>query len=586
MESSKPTPKRIRKPRTLVRALNRFLRQEDWAAGMQYVAEILPEESTREVTYAKLRFVLHFALLCRVEPAFIPVQRMLIDDLKDEILKTSKWFEAALTYYFERFDAFQLLELSRAYRRAFPESASAQSWCNSADILFSHPETPIDFAERVRFFWHRFSLFEAKIREVFETNAHARDYDFDGFVESFAFLLPAFTFHIDRPLDPKKSARIEVACRFPEHFEELLYFVNRAPRRLKRFWQIEPGTVRDPDFVLERGAQEIRAEDVEVWPAIDAQGAVTLTLRSRKIEDVVAGEPEAAAEIVRTLCLRTMGEALFTCGVRKLHLTDDPPERPGMPLSDIVSWYEKEAPQYLKATIRSLSRSAVEFTRLRAAPAVEKIGDWTARTDVLSGKTALPALVNMWELSRSPEELRARGELSWYFEHGIVPATIFGWYPPGTPKRVMRADARRVVDWVNRRSKELGAPIGHAGGILFGEQTFYVDALFWTSLPQSFVIELPLALQAAYTGFQVAHAAADTIVFARRPEDAGDDWKPLRLLRRPGNPVDTGAWPPPMISMLERIRDGLLAVPENGEKADAQAAVTEWVDAEGFLGHA
>ena len=63
MESSKPTPKRIRKPRTLVRALNRFLRQEDWAAGMQYVAEILPEESTREVTYAKLRFVLHFALL-------------------------------------------------------------------------------------------------------------------------------------------------------------------------------------------------------------------------------------------------------------------------------------------------------------------------------------------------------------------------------------------------------------------------------------------------------------------------------------------------------------------------------------------
>ena len=71
-----------------------------------------------------------------------------------------------------------------------------------------------------------------------------------------------------------------------------------------------------------------------------------------------------------------------------------------------------------------------------------------------------------------------------------------------------------------------------------------------------------------------------------KPEDAGDDWKPLRLLRRPGNPVDTGAWPPPMISMLERIRDGLLAVPENGEKADAQAAVTEWVDAEGFLGHA
>ena len=50
-----------------------------------------------------------------------------------------------------------------------------------------------------------------------------------------------------------------------------------------------------------------------------------------------------------------------------------------------------------------------------------------------------------------------------------------------------------------------------------------------------------------------------------KPEDAGDDWKPLRLLRRPGNPVDTGAWPPPMISMLERIRDGLLAVPENGE---------------------
>ena len=312
MESSKPTSKRIRKPRTLVRALNRFLRQEEWAAGMQYVAEILPEESTREVTYAKLRFVLHFALLCRVEPAFIPVQRMLIDDLKDEILKTSEWFEAALTYYFERFDALQLLELSRAYRRAFPESASAQSWCNSADILFSHPETPIDFAERVRFFWHRFSLFEAKIREVFETNADARDYDFDGFVESFAFLLPAFTFHIDRPLDPKKSARLEVACRFPEHFEELLYFVDCAPRRLKRFWQIEPGTVRDPDFVLERGAQEIRAEDVEVWPAIDAQGAVTLTLRSRKIEDVVAGEPEAAAEIVRTLCLRAMGEALFT----------------------------------------------------------------------------------------------------------------------------------------------------------------------------------------------------------------------------------------------------------------------------------
>lgn len=250
----------------------------------------------------------------------------------------------------------------------------------------------------------------------------------------------------------------------------LLYFVQQAPKSIRKKWKIHLGRPEKPGMVsFQLYGKNIQADNIQVWCEVTAPESVRLKVYNKELARFYNENQAMANFLLRVLVDYELGEVVKLYYVDEVELLQKPLDAPSIPLNKIK--------EQLKTLGINIIYDVELLVRARAHAYVAKPEKTFApREDVINGITQCPQLVNEYiqEETESIIALEKCGVAAAFVAFAVID---FDAKDEEAKHETVKVVYEGLLNYLHQKCGDSYVQLGNATGDLF----IYVDLLMWDS---------------------------------------------------------------------------------------------------------
>ena len=343
------------------------------------------------------------------------------------------------------------------------------------------PRFEKNFRERAQEAWAAFTLIEAELRQIMDTDkTHQRGEELiEKCGNALKTALRDTSFELG--FNGEKYELILSPEGLRSRLFPLVYFQHQAPESVLEHWNIWVGRQPCEGFELRAGDIQVRAEDVQMWVEKTEDQQVSLVLYCEKLTPLLKEDTDRVWWALSMLVDQTIGEVSAIALIAGLDIYAEPKNEPAMLLTKL--------PELVQSMGLSLWRDGSDYLEnsyfaYELEPVNDPQADW--RLDTYIGTCRLPVIIN--------EYLTARTDMvDEYHRDGIVVGFLLyplsGFTGEERSKNILDFRGALQEAILDQAGEDAVTFLGGATGLYHG----YLDFIAW---------DLPAVLTAAQAFFE------------------------------------------------------------------------------------
>ena len=405
----------------------------------------------------------------------------LLEPHEEHLAEDHCWnYRIASAYYYLDEEGPALRYFEKALK-ARPGDQDTQEYIDDCRRRLALPRFEKNFRERAQEAWAVFTLIEAELRQIMDTDkTHQRGEELiEKCGNALKTALRDTSFELG--FNGEKYELILSPEGLRSRLFPLVYFQHQAPESVLEHWNIWVGRQPCEGFELRAGDIQVRAEDVQMWVEKTEDQQVSLVLYCEKLTPLLKEDTDRVWWALSMLVDQTIGEVSAIALIAGLDIYAEPKNEPAMLLTKL--------PELVQSMGLSLWRDGSDYLEnsyfaYELEPVNDPQADW--RLDTYIGACRLPVIIN--------EYLTARTDMvDEYHRDGIVVGFLL--YPlsdfTGEERSKNILDFRGALQEaiLDKAGEEAVTFLGGATGLYHG----YLDFIAW---------DLPAVLTAAQAFFE------------------------------------------------------------------------------------
>lgn len=312
------------------------------------------------------------------------------------------------------------------------------------------------FSERVEEGWQSFQEGEGRLREMLNERQSG-----EAVAELCRQLLaPAFTEpYFELGFNGSRYELILSPDGDRSRIFKLLYFADKAPEEVRRYWDILVGRQPASGFVLRMHDRDIGTADARVWVEEMEDQQIGLSIYCEKLIPLFMENENQAYGLMYVLLDQAIGELSAIRYVRDMKLLETPLEGEDISLDSLQEYLLKDRKPVAADDICQW------YSAYKMQPAEEE--NWDLREDVIAGVTTCFPVISAYY--REEDSIMEE-----FCQDGAVPG-FFYYSLNGIP----RNEILDLRDWleqeISHKCKDTVLFTGGATGVWYG----YLDFIAW-----------------------------------------------------------------------------------------------------------